>query len=442
MRDPRSLRLAERNPRVGDSSAIAHSFRVNGFYGTVIYDKRTETVLAGNHRVKAAIEAGMPLIPVTVIESRDEQHATAILLADNRLSDIAEYDTEKLAELLSELQVAGLLEGTGYSEEDCLDILKDLGEPPDKELLADEDDVRPVAETTVTRLGDIWTIGNHRVQCGDSTDPAALARLMSGKQARLVITDPPYNVAYEGKTKDKLTIANDAMSPEEFAAFIKSALKTTSTAMQEGACIYVFYAEIESIAFHQAFRSAGFKYSQTLVWIKHMATLSRQDYNWRHEPALYGWKEGAGHYYGQDYTQTTVIEGGVNPSDLTREELIDLFNKVVEGSTTLHENKPIRNDIHPTMKPVALYERLLRNSSEPNDHVLDPFGGSGTLLIAAHKLGRISYLNELSPRYVDQIIRRAQEATGLQAVRQDGVLFNSLEPQTVATPDQSAEAQA
>ncbi|RJF74942.1 hypothetical protein D3875_02805 [Deinococcus cavernae] len=428
MRDPASLPLADKNPRQGDLDALAQSFRANGFYGTVIYDQRTDQVLAGNHRVMAAAAAQMPEIPVTVIESEDDHHAQAILLADNRLSDLASYDQEKLATLLTELYDSERgLAGTGYSEAEYLDILADLGGPVEHDLLTDEDDVPALSEQTVTRPGDLWSLGPHRVQCGDSTNAAHLARLMGGVQARLTVTDPPYNVAYEGKTKDRLKIANDAMTPEEFAVFIKSAMQATASVMPPGACLYVFYAEVESVAFHQGLRAGGFKYSQTLVWVKNAANMSRQDYNWRHEPALYGWKEGAGHYYGWDFTQTTVIDDSADLSKLSKDELLSLLRQTRDASTVIYEKKPVRNDIHPTMKPVALVERLIKNSSQPGWPVLDPFGGSGTTLIAAHKHGRIAYLNELGPNYVDQIIRRAQAATGLKAVRQDGVPFDDLE---------------
>ncbi|RJF74445.1 chromosome partitioning protein ParB [Deinococcus cavernae] len=424
-----TLTLHPRNPNRADVQEIAESIRTVGWYGVLIAQVSTRYILKGNHSAQGAREAGLTHVPVFWVDV-DDATAYKILLGDNEYAAHGVRDREALLALLQELHDGGHgLTGTGFTPATFQDLLQELQGEVEHDLLTDEDDVPALSEQTVTRPGDLWSLGPHRVQCGDSTNAAHLARLMGGVQARLTVTDPPYNVAYEGKTKDRLKIANDAMTPEEFAVFIKSAMQATASVMPPGACIYVFYAEVESVAFHGGLRAGGFKYSQTLVWVKNAANMSRQDYNWRHEPALYGWKEGAGHYYGQDFTQTTVIDDSADLSKLSKDELLSLLRQTRDASTVIYEKKPVRNDIHPTMKPTALYCRFLINSSQPGWPVLDPFGGSGTLLIAAHKHGRVAYLNELGPNYVDQIIRRAQAATGLKAVRQDGVAFDDLEPQ-------------
>ncbi|WP_189070910.1 DNA methyltransferase [Deinococcus radiotolerans] len=410
------------NPNRNNPEEIAESIRASGWWGTVTVQRSTGQILVGEHRWRGAILAGLTHVPVFWVDV-DDDRARVILLADNRYAERATRDPEALRRLLDQLRDGPGLDGTGYTEADHDALLTELDGEVRRELLTDEDDVPPLQPTPVTRPGDIWTIGEHRVSCGDSTDPHQLQRLTAGLQVRLVWTDPPYNVNYEGKTKDRLKIQNDAMTPEQFRQFIAAALSATASVMQPGACIYVAYAELEGVAFRQGYDAAGLKYSQTIVWVKNAAVMSRQDYNWRHEPMLYGWKLGAAHYFGKDFTNTTVLDDSLDLNKLNKAELVDLLTQIRDASTVVYVDKPTRNDLHPTMKPVQLVQICVENSSQPGDVVMDPFGGSGTTLIAAHKIGRRAALNELDPHYCDQIIRRAQDATGMIATRQDGVTF-------------------
>lgn len=435
-RDPATLKLAERNPRRGEVERLKEAFQENGFHGTVLHDELTGQVLAGNHRVKAAAELGMPEIPVTVIRCESEAHAKRILIADNRLSDLAGYDEVQLAQLLGEIQAEGGLAGTGYTTQEYQDLLDSLGDQAFQEGLTDPDEAPelPLEGREVSRDGDIWQIGPHRVGCGSSTDPAHVARLVAGAKIRLVWTDPPYNVDYEGKTKDRLKIANDAMSPAQFREFLEALFTTTVNVMQPGACIYVAYAEVEAESFHGRLRAAGVKYAQTIIWVKNAGVLSRQDFNWQHEPILYGWRTGAGHYFNQDFTQTTVIDDTPDPATLSKAELVQLLRQyqAERMTTVIYEDKPARNGLHPTMKPVNLVRRLMIASSRTGDAVYDPCAGSGTTGVAAHQANREAILNDLDPGYVDVIVERLQAFSGLTATRQDGATYDELKAQRSA----------
>lgn len=422
-----SLRPHPENPNHGDVAAIAENIRRRGFYGVVVVQRSTGYIVVGEHRWRAAQEAGLTEIPVE-FRDWDDDTARAALAADNRLSELSERDPTQLLALLDQIASSVGLEGTGYSQADYAELLAEVSGEIQNELLTDEDDVPELQPLRlVTRPGDLWQIGPHRVRCGDSLNEGHLRELLGGEKADLIWTDPPYNVNYEGKTKDRLTIDNDAMTPEEFALFIAQAMRSAAANIREGACVYVAYAEVETVAFRLAFDGAGLKYSQTLVWVKNAAVLSRQDYNWRHEPMLYGWKTGAGHYFCEDFSLNTVWDSSADLSKLSKAELLDLLEQTREASGVMYVDKPVRNDIHPTCKPVILVEKGIRNSSKPGWKVLDPFGGSGSTLIAAHKAGRVAYLSELAPKYVDVIVRRAQDALGVQAVRHDGVRFDDAE---------------
>lgn len=268
--------------------------------------------------------------------------------------------------------------------------------------------------------------------CGDSTDPKDVATLLAGDEADLVITDPPYNVAYGEKTEflskqgigqgqDK--ILNDNMDEDAFYRFIFEAYSRAYEAMRPGAAIYVFHAESSGLTFRQAFVDAGLRFSECLVWEKNSFVLGRSDYQWRHEPCLYGWKEGAGHYFINDRTQDTVLlEEERDLESMKKSDLITYIGQLEEffkdKTTVLYENKPKRNDVHPTMKPVSLIGRLMKNSSKPQWNVLDLFGGSGSTLMAAEQLSRNAYLMELSEKFCDVIVKRWEEYTGKKAIKE------------------------
>lgn len=427
------LRPHPRNPNAGNVDVIAQSITTNGFYGALVAQRTTGFILKGNHTFHAAVQLGAAEVPVFWVDVDDEA-ALKLLIVDNRSAEFGVRDGEQLAQLLIELEQSAGLEGTGYTTVDYLALLDDLGAAAFQEGLTDEDEtpLPPDKEDVVSCLGDVWQIGEHRIACGSSTDPAHVAVLIADQPPQLVWTDPPYNVDYEGKTKDKLKIANDAMSPEEFRDFLGQAMQVTYAAAATGACIYVAYAEVEAIAFHDSLRKAGWKYSQTIIWVKNAAVMGRQDYNWRHEPLLYGWKQGkGGHYFNQDFTQTTVIDDTPNYKKLSKDELVAILEGQRDAlvTTVVYVDKPNRNGLHPTMKPVSLVLKFLVASSRTGDIVYDPFGGSGTVAVAAHKTNRCARINELDPRYVDVIVERLQGFTGLSAIRQDGQAYDELKLQ-------------
>lgn len=429
VRDGR-LKVWPRNYNQGDVEAIAESIRVNGFYGTIVVQESTGYILAGNHTFQAAQRVGLETIGVAWVDVSDED-AARIALADNLTARLSTFSDAALAALLTELHETerGLV-GIGMDEHAYRDLLAELEAPMrDEDISPDEDELPgpPDEPHTVSKAGDIWLLGSHRIGCGSSLDSEHVGALLAGRLADLVVTDPPYNVAYEGKTKDKLTIANDAMSPKEFRNFMTEAMTTTYGALREGGCIYVAYADSEASTFHDTFRGAGFKFSQVLVWVKHAPVLSRQDYNNQYEPIIYGWKPGAGHWFNQDFTQTTVIDTSVDYASFSKVELVALLQAISERSDVLRVKKPNRNGLHPTMKPQALFRRLIQASSRPGDLVYDPFGGSGTTLLAAHASGRVCCTNDLDPRYVDVMVQRAQESAGLTAILEgDGRTFAEL----------------
>lgn len=301
--------------------------------------------------------------------------------------------------------------------------LGDFADEPD-EGEADEDDYgEEDAANAPTRCntGDVWLLGRHRLMCGDSTKEADVTTLMGGGQADLLLTDPPYNVNYQGATKDKMKIANDNMDDAAFVAFLTAAFNCAIQAMRPGAAFYVWHAASKSLEFISALKDVGMTLRETLIWVKNALVLGRQDYQWRHEPCLYGWKEGAAHYFTDDRTQSTVIEdAAVDYRKLKKEELLKLVLQLTDVSipnTVIYEDKPTKNDIHPTMKPVKLMARLIRNSTRPKELVLDLFGGSGSTLIASEQMNRRCFMMEFDPRYCDAILDRWEKLTGEQAER-------------------------
>jgi site-specific DNA-methyltransferase (adenine-specific) len=241
----------------------------------------------------------------------------------------------------------------------------------------------------------------------------------------LCVTDPPYNVNYVGGTADAMTIANDDMSETEFYTFLRDFYVQMMNALKPGGGYYIFHADSAGLIFRAALQEAGGRVKQNLIWVKNSLVLGRQDYQWRHEPILYGWKDGAAHYFVNDRCQTTVFENVTDPESMTREELVKLATHLLLErehlrSSVIRENKPTRNDLHPTMKPIPLCAKLIQNSSKRGDNVIDFFGGSGSTLMACEETGRNCFTIELDPRYADVIISRWEEATGERAVLLNG----------------------
>lgn len=390
------LRPAEYNPRVElqpgdkDYEDIKRSIQRFGFADPLVVNADM-TIIGGHQRLNVAKDLGYTEVPCAVVDlSKAEERALNVAL--NKMG--GRFDNTKLAHLLKDLSLGGFdTTLTGYTIKEKDELINGLTLNIEAaEDNADEiiDSVESIEQPYV-RKGQLWQLGRHRLLCGDSTSLADMEKLMNGQQADLIITDPPYNVQYVGKTKDSLTIENDSMSDGSFFAFCLDAFTCMFSYAREGASIYVFHADTEGLNFRRAFKEAGFKLSECLIWAKDAFVLGRQDYHWRHEPILYGWKEGAGHYFVNDRTQDTV---------LTYE-------------------RPKRSEEHPTMKPVPLVGKLMQNSSMLDWKVLDPFGGSGSTLIAAQQLDRQCFTMELDPRYAQVIIERWQNLAGDKAVLLD-----------------------
>lgn len=271
-------------------------------------------------------------------------------------------------------------------------------------------------EEELSRPGDVWRLGVHRLMVGDSTKLEDVMRLMDGNEADLLETDPPYNVAVSNSNGD--TIENDNMSQQAFERFLLSAFSNAEAALRSGGAFYVWHADSNGRVFRDALEDAGLQIRQNLIWVKNHFTLGRQDYQWMHEPCLYGWKSGAAHYFQSARNLPSVIKS-IDLESATKEELIQLFKEVKDSSTVLYADRPTKDDLHPTMKPVELVVKQIKNSSQEGDIVLDLFGGSGTTLIACEQLKRRCFMMEFDPKYADVIIRRFEEETGIVAVLEE-----------------------
>lgn len=373
---------------------IASSIKEFGFLNPIITDG-SNGIVAGHGRVLAAQKLGLKELPCVEADHLTEAQKRAYVIADNRMALDAGWDAEMLKVELGDLDAAGFdLSLTGF---DLGELENFLAEPT--EGLTDEDAVPDVPAVPVTVLGDVWVMGKHRLMCGDSTSIEHLQALCDGQLVDMWLTDPPYNVAYEGKTKEALTIKNDKMGDEPFRQFLRDACVAADTVMKAGAVFYIWHADLEGYNFRGAAKDAGWTIRQCLIWKKQTMVMGRQDYHWKHEPCLYGWKDGAAHLWATDRKQTTILEF----------------------------NRPSRNGEHPTMKPVELFEYQMLNNTKGSDLVLDSFAGSGTTAIACEKHGRDARLMELDPKYCDVIVKRWQEFTGKDAIHEaSGKTFKEL----------------
>ena len=367
-------------------------------------------IVAGHGRLAAAHKLGLALVPVVVLEHLSPTQRRALVIADNRIAENAGWDEAMLRIELVTLQDDDFdVSLTGFDADALAELLAD--EDGNGAGETDDDAVPEITETPISRLGDVWVLGGHRLLCGDSTKAECFEQLLQGEPVDMVFTDPPYNVNYANTAKDKMRGTNRAILNDNlgdgFYDFLLAALTPTIANCRGG--IYVAMSSSELDVLQSAFREAGGKWSTFVIWAKNTFTLGRSDYQRQYEPILYGWPEGATRHWCGDRDQSDVWQ----------------------------IKKPHKNDLHPTMKPVELVERAIRNSSRPGNVVLDPFGGSGTTLIAAEKSGRLAQLIELDPKYADVIVRRWQEWTGKQATREsDGALFDDQ-----AASDSSAISQ-
>jgi DNA modification methylase len=388
---------------------IAASIAEFGFTNPILAGS-DGVIVAGHGRLAAAQKLGLAVVPVVVLDHLSATQRRALVIADNRIAENAGWDDAMLRIEIASLQDDDFdVSLTGFDADALAELM--AGDEPDGEGETDDDAVPEVSETPVSRPGDVWLLGGHRLLCGDSTVAESYDRVLDGEPVDMVFTDPPYNVNYANSAKDKMrgkdrAILNDNLG-DGFYDFLLAALAPTIAHCRGG--IYVAMSSSELDVLQAAFRAAGGKWSTFIIWAKNTFTLGRADYQRQYEPILYGWPEGAQRHWCGDRDQG------------------DVWNI----------KKPQKNDLHPTMKPVELVERAIRNSSRPGNVVLDPFGGSGTTLIAAEKSGRLARLVELDPKYVDVIVRRWQEWTGKQATREsDGALFDDQ-----AASDSSAISQ-
>lgn len=354
-------------------------------------------------------------VPVVYADNLTKEQKREFIIKDN--ASFGEWDYDILA---NDWNVDDLAEW-GVD----VDWTNDVSSSQDIEVIEDNFDEDTDEVQAVCKAGEIWQLGEHRLMCGDSTKQEDVMRLMNGTQADLLVTDPPYNINYQSSNKalSNKSIINDNMNNADFNEFLHTTFAQASSSVKDGGAFYVFHSDGFSQFFRNAIIDNGFELKQCLIWVKNQFTLGRQDYQWRHEPCLYGWKSGAAHYFCARRDLSTVIEDKIDINNLKKEEmkslLRDLLNEEIP-TTIIHCNKPTSNALHPTMKPVKLIGEFISNSSRPNENVLDLFGGSGTTLIACEQLSRKNYTMEYSPVFCDTIIARWEKFTGKRAEKVNG----------------------
>ena len=352
------LKPYKNNPRHNDVAveAVANSIKEFGFKVPIILDKDDE-IIAGHTRLKAAKQLGLEDVPCIIADDLTDEQIKAFRLADNKVAELADWDFDSLKAELEELDGMDLdfdMADFGFEEFDDID-----------DVVEDEYEIDIPEETTI-KAGDIYQLGRHRLMCGDSTDPDNVKRLVGGVMVDMFLTDPPYNVNYNGKTKDNLKIKNDDMEDKDFREFLIKAFSCANDVMKEGAVYYIWHADSEGYNFRGACKEVGWTVRQCLIWNKNSLVVGRQDYQWKHEPCLYGWKDGAGHLWASDRKQTTVID----------------------------MDRPLKSELHPTMKPIALFDYQIKNNTKGGDVVLDLFGGFRVIIVIEAN----SYVNIRSSR--------------------------------------------
>jgi site-specific DNA-methyltransferase (adenine-specific) len=375
------LKAYERNAKLHPAEQIQQiktSIQEFGFNDPVAVWNDNE-IIEGHGRLIAAKELGYTEIPVIRLDSLTDEQRKAYMLVHNKLTMDTGFDLELLNIELGSINDIDMTE-FGFEFEMFSD---------DSSEVIEDDYNEELPEEPKSKLGDIYQLGRHRLMCGDSTDAEQVKVLTNGELVDMLLTDPPYNVAYEGKTKDKLKIKNDNMEDTAFRQFLCSAFSAANEVMKAGAVYYIWHSDSEGYNFRGACHDIGWQVREVLIWNKNSMVLGRQDYQWKHEPCLYGWKDGASHLWASDRKQTTVIDF----------------------------NKPNKSDIHPTMKPVGLFDYQIQNNTKGGDIVLDLFNGSGTTIIACEQNGRKAYCMELAPKYVDAAIDRWEKFTGQKAVK-------------------------
>lgn len=400
------------NPRNNEAAVdeVASSIKNFGFNQPIAIDGKNE-IICGHTRYKAALKLGLKEVPCIIIDDLTDEEVRAYRLADNKVAEKATWNKELLAEELSGLGDFDM-SLFGFDESDFKDDFEEDNFDIEEELAK--------IEEPKSKYGDIFKLGDHILLCGDSTKLDDVKKIAELGTIDLVITDPPYGVDYIGKKTIRERIKNDKFDKDfEFLKFLENSFIVIKEILKPGGVFYIWHADSKRYIFLQALRNNGLEERQSLIWVKNIHTLGRQDYQWKHEPCLYGWKEGAAHYFITDFTNSTVFDDVPNLARMSKNELKEyaktLLKIIEDGTTILREDKPLTSPLHPTMKPVPLIAKQIKNSSKNGEIVLDLFGGSGTTLIAAEQTGRKARLVELDPKYVDVIITRWENFTGRKA---------------------------
>lgn len=378
----KEIKPYDRNAKKHDDTQInnvAESIRQFGFVQPIVIDSNGVVVI-GHCRFEAAKRLKYAEVPCIMVDDLTPEQVDALRIVDNKTNE-SPWDIDLLTEELQDLDLS------------MFDFAWDLTEETAEATEITEDEAPEVDKTNdpISKFGQIWKLGRHRLMCGDSTSEENVKALLGGAKADLLLTDPPYGVDYTGKTKDALKIQNDAKTDEEMIEFLSSAFRAADAVMKPGAVFYIWYAGTKEHAFDKACQLTGWEVRQILIWAKNTMVMGRQDYQWRHEPCIYGWKGGAGHLWASDRKQTTILEF----------------------------DRPTANKEHPTMKPIALFDYQIQNNTKGGDIVLDLFGGSGTTIMACEQNGRDACVMEYDSKYVDVIIKRWENFTGEKAVLEE-----------------------
>lgn len=428
------LILYENNPRKNEEAVdkVAASIREFGFKVPMVIDKNN-VIVCGHTRYKACLKLGITEVPAVIADDLTDDQIKAFRIADNKTAEFAEWDLEKMAKELESIDMDMLQFGIEKEEiQKEVDAILDAEQEAQDDFF-DVDDAIEAIQEPKSKRGDIYILGRHKLMCGDSTSPEDVRKLIGESKMDLCVTDPPYNVDIgitdikEAKIRkrrtDGKTIQNDKMSDAEFNEFLNKAFANMAEALKPGGVFYIWLASSTMKEFIDALTTNNLKVRQHLIWVKNSLILGRQDYQWIHEPCLYGWKDGAGHYFIEDRTQTTVIQDPADIDAMSKTEMRDLLKYMFSeefNSTVIHCDKPSRSAEHPTMKPIKLLSRQIKNSSRINEKVIDLFGGSGSTLITYEQLKRDCYMMEYDPKYVDVIIQRWETMTGEKAVKLSG----------------------
>jgi DNA modification methylase len=418
-----SIKPYENNAKIHTPEQIGQiikSIEDLGFNDPIAVDENG-MIIEGHGRFMALQQMGWTEVDCIRLEGLTEDQKRAYIHIHNQLTMNTGFDLDILEQELKTIEGFDLaFFGFDMDFEIDSDFSFDDGEKAQAELQA-----AAAAKEPRAKRGQLWQLGRHRLLVGDSTSAADVKKLTGGADMDLCVTDPPYNVDYVGKTADALTIQNDSMDEHAFYSFLFDFYQQMLRALKPGGSYYIFHADSAGLTFRAALQEAGGLVKQNLIWVKNSMVLGRQDYQWKHEPILYGWKEGAGHYFVNDRCQTTVFDSQPDPESMTREELLQYALALKAKldaipTSTIYHPRPARSELHPTMKPVSLCAKLIQNSSKRGDKVIDFFGGSGSTLMACEETGRSCYTLELDPKYADVIITRWEEATGEKAVLLSG----------------------